>query len=116
MVEPNSNYTRFFIKDVNGYLLYQLPQTRIDWFTWECDMCDRESEHLTILFQDGDTYWSLDWFTIPLNIEALVGYFVEKNIDTKELLEKHKILIKRSVGSEPDKGPWYFARPKPANL
>ena len=59
MADPNSNYTRFFIKNVNGYLLYHLPQTDVDWYTWECDMCDRETERDTMLFQDGESYWSL---------------------------------------------------------
>ena len=83
------DYTRYFIKDVNGYRLYQLPQTEIDWYTWECDMCDRDSEHDLILFKDGDTYWSLDWFSFPLIIGNLVDFFVNKTIDETELLEKH---------------------------
>ena len=110
------DYTRFFIKDVNGYCLYQLPQTEIDWYTWECDMCDRDSEHDLILFKDGDTYWSLDWFSFPLIIGNLVDFFVNKTIDEIELFDKHKILVKRSDGPEPDKGPWYFSRPNAAKL
>ena len=108
------DYTRFFIKDVNGYSLYQLPQTEIDWYTWECDMCDRDSEHDLILFIDGDAYWSFDFFDPAFTMQALVDFFVNKTIDEIELLEKHKILVKRSDGPEPDKGPWYFSRPSAA--
>ena len=77
MADPNSNYTRFFIKNVNGYLLYNLPQTDVDWYTWECGMCDRETEQDTMLFQDGDTYWSLTWYSGSLDIDAMVKFFVE---------------------------------------
>ena len=110
------DYTRFFIKDVNGYSLYQLPQTEIDWYTWECDMCDRDSEHDLILFIDGDAYWPFDFFDPAFTMQALVDFFVNKTIDETELLEKHKILVKRSDGPEPDKGPWYFSRPNAAKL
>ena len=116
MADPNSNYTRFFIKDLNGYLFYHLPQTRVDWFTWECDMCDREAEHETMLFQDGDSYWSLYCPCEYVNIDALVNFFVEKTMDAKELEEKHKIFVKKSFGSEPDKGPWISMRPDAGKL
>ena len=116
MADPNSNYTRFFIKDINGYLLYHLPQTRVDWFTWECDMCDRNSEHETMLFQDGETYWSLIWYSGSLDIDAMVKFFVERSIDEKELEDKYKIIVRRSFSSEPDTGPWISTRPDAGKL
>ena len=79
-------------------------------------MCDRDSEHFTMLFRDGDTYWSLDWYWGSLNMEAVVDFFVEKTIDEKELLRKHGIFVKNWVSSRPDEGPWYFTKHNAANL
>lgn len=116
MADPNSNYTRFFIKNVNGYLLYHLPQTDVDWYTWECDMCDRETERDTMLFQDGESYWSLICYSGYLRIDALVKFFVERSIDEKELEDKYKIVVRRSFSSEPDTGPWISTSPDAGKL
>lgn len=116
MDETNTSYTRYFIKDMNGFLLYHLPKPRFEWFHWELDMCDRDSEHFTMLFREGDTYWSLDWYWGSLNMEAVVDFFVEKTIDEKELLRKHGIFVKSGVSSRPDEGPWYFTTHNAANL
>ena len=115
MVAWESDWTRFFIRDVNGHILYKLPETELDWCLWELDMCNRESDKDEILFQDADGYWTLYW-TGYLHIHALVAFFIDKTIDEKELLSKYNILIKRSVGPEPDKGPWFSTTPKPGKL
>ena len=46
----------------------------------------------------------------------LSSFFIDKTIDEKELLSKYGIIIKRSFSSEPDKGPWFSARPSPGKL
>ena len=109
------DYTRYFIRDVNGHVLYELPKTKSDWYIWEADMTDRESEKDEILFQDAEGYWSLYW-TGYLYIHALVAFFIDRTIDEKELLSKYRIMIKRSFGPEPDKGPWFSTTPNPEKL
>ena len=116
MDETNICYTRYFIKEINGYLLYHLPKSRYEWFHWELDMCDRDSDQDTILFQDGNTYWSLIWYSGILNIDALSKFFVEKFIDENQLFEKYKIVVRCSIGSELDKGPWFFTKPDAGKL
>ena len=68
-----------------------------------------------ILFKDTVGYWFLA-HTDYLHIHALVAFFIDKSIDEKELLSKYGIIIKRSFSSEPDKGPWFSARPSPGKL
>lgn len=60
--EWNSTYTCFFFHQRRQRILslYHLPQTELDWFTWELDMCDRDSCHFPILFKDGEAYWMLE--------------------------------------------------------
>ena len=115
MVAWESDWTRFFIRDVNGHILYELPKTEADWYLWDADMTDRDCDKDETLFQDADGYWSLDWEGY-LHIEPLIAFFIDKTIDEKELLSKYKIVIKRSFGPEPDKGPWISARPSPGKL
>lgn len=115
-LNPNSNYTGYFIKNINGYLLYNLPQPDGDWYIWEVDVCIRESEQDTILFQDGESYWSLSWDGVSIEIDALVKFFVERSIDEKDLEDKYKIFVRRSFSSEPDTGPWIPMRPDAGKL
>ena len=115
MVCWESDWTRFYIRDVNGHRLYELPKTKADWCLWEADICDRDSDKDEILFQDADCYWFLA-HTGYLHIHALVKFFIEKTIDEKELLSKYNIVIKKSVGPEPDKGPWFSTTPNPGKL
>ena len=68
-----------------------------------------------ILFKDTVGYW-LFHHTDFVHIHALVKFYIEKSIDEKELLSKYGIIIKRSFSSEPDKGPWFSARPSPGKL
>ena len=115
MAECESHWTRSYIRDDSGHRLYELPKTEDDWYLWEADITDRGSEKLTILFQDTIGYWSLHWKGY-LHIHALVKFFIDKTIDEKELLNKYKIQIKRSLGPEPDKGPWFSTTPSPGKL
>ena len=115
MAIPKSDWTRFYIRDVNGHILYELPKTEADWYLWDADISDRDSEKEEILFQDADGYWLLDWKG-NLDIDALVKFFIDKSIDEKELLSKYRIMIKRSFGPEPDKGPWFSTTPSPGKL
>ena len=115
MVAWESDWTRFFIRDVNGHILYELPKTEADWYLWDADISDRDSDKDEILFQDADGYWLLDWKG-NLDIDALVKFFIDKSIDEKELLRKYRIMIKRSFGPEPDKGPWFSTTPNPGKL
>ena len=115
MAIPKSDWTRFYIRDVNGHRLYELPKTKEDWNLWVADICDRNSEKDEILFQDTVGYWFFD-NTDFIHVHALVKFFIEKSIDEKELLSKYGITIKRSFGPEPDKGPWFSTSPKAGKL
>ncbi|WFD24811.1 hypothetical protein MEQU1_003516 [Malassezia equina] len=110
MGESGDSYTRFFIEDYKGYLLYHLPKTDREWFLWEVDWIDRESEKETILFKDGDTYWSVDQFGHMYLIEYLVMFFVDKSIDEMEMRNKHNLFIRKGADLESD---WYSTPPKP---
>lgn len=110
MGESGDSYTRFFIEDYKGYLLYHLPKTDPEWFLWEVDWINRESEKETILFKDGDTYWSVDQFGHMYLTEYLVMFFVDKSIDEMEMRNKHNLFIKKGADLESD---WYSTPPKP---